>query len=198
MDKLIKKEVIELYVSQILLLLVSVGCVCVPLSSESIGLTGYKALASLLLFASIIVFEIIFITTWFYGLNANLPAKYCLESMNQIFFEAEDNFKHGLFSEEETNQFKERFRNTLEWLTRIVRFSKLFVIIDLFSMFLIALVIVLKQISLRQLYFSNMNGISAFFLILQISSLYITCKFFFKTVRSWIDRLHGIHEARDR
>ena len=130
MDKLIKKEVIKLYVSQILLLLVSVGCACVPLISDSIGLTGYKALASLLLFASIIIFEIIFIITWFYGLHANLPAKFCLESMNQVFFEAEDNYNRGLFSEEETNQFKERFRNTLEWLTRIVRFSKLFVIID--------------------------------------------------------------------
>ena len=195
MDKLIKKEVIKLFVSQLLLLLVSVGCTLIPLFSDSIGLIGYKALAGLLIFAVIIVFEIIFITTWFYGLNANLPAKFCLESMNQVLFEAEENFKRGLFSEEETNQFKERFSNTMEWLNKIVRFSKPFVIIDLISMFIIILVVVLKQISLKQLYFSNMYGISAFFLIMQISSLYITCKFFFKTVRSWMDRMHGIHEA---
>ena len=193
MDKLIKKEVIKLYVSQILLLIVSVGCSCLPLFSDSIGLNCYKALAGLLLLAAIIVFEIIFISTWFYGLNANLPAKYCLESMNQVLFEAEDNFRRGQFTEEETNQFKERFRTTMEWLNKIIQFSKPFVFFDSFSMIIIVFVIVLKQVSLKQLYFSNMYGISAFFLILQISSLYIECKFLFKTVRSWIDRLHGIH-----
>ena len=198
MDKLIKKEVIKLYVSQILLLLVSIVCACVPLFSDSIGLNGYKALAGLLFLATIIVFEIIFITTWFYGINANLPAKICLESMPSTLYYIDKNLNKGLFSEEETKKCKERFMCTMDWLNKIVLFSKPFVIIDLFSMFLIVLVIVLKQISLKQLYFSNMYGISTFFLILQISSSYITCKFLFKTVRSWINRLHGIHETNGK
>lgn len=193
MDKLIKNEVIKLYVSQILLLIVSAFCSCVPLFSDTVSISGYKALAGLFIIAAIIVFEIIFITTWFYGLNAKLPSKFCLESMNQVLFEAEINFKCGLFSEEDTSQFKRRFRNIMEWLCKMDNFSKYFVIIDLLFMILIVLVIALKQISLKQLFFSNMYGISAFFLILQISSLYITCKFLFKTVVNWIDKLHGIH-----
>ncbi len=198
MDKLIRKEVIKLYISQILFLLVSLGCACLPLFSDSLGLTGYKELAGLLFLVAIIVCEIIFITTWFYGLNAKLPAKFCLEAMPRTLYEIDDNLNKGYFSDEETEKCKERFMCTMDWLNKMVIFSKPFVIIDLYSMFLIVLVIVLKQISLKQLYFSNMYGIATFFLILQISSSYIICKFLFKTVRSWINRLHGIHETNGK
>ena len=195
MDKLIKKEVIKLYVSQIMLLLFSIFCSSVPLFSSSISFYGYKALAGLLIFAAVVVFEIIFIKTWFYRRNVILPAKYCLESLPGSMYEIDDNFNKGLFSEEETECCKERYRNTMDWLNKMVLFSTPFIIIDLLSLFLNVLVIVLKQLSLKKLYFSNMYGISAFFLLLQISTLYISCKFLFKSIKSWIERLHGIHET---
>ena len=198
MDKLIKKEVIKLYISQSLFLLISIFCACVPLFSDSVSLTGYKALAGLFIFAAIIIFEIIFLTTWFYGLNANLPAKFCLEAMPETLYEIDDNLNNGLFTEEETKKCKERFMNTMDWLNKMILFSKPFLIFDISSMLVIVFAIVLKQIAAKQLYFSNMYGISAFFIILQISSLYITCKFLFKSVRSWIERLHSIHETKGK
>lgn len=198
MDKLIKQEVIKFYISQILFLLVSVGCVCVPLFLNSILVSGYRVLIGLLLFAAIIIFEIIFMITWFYGYNANLPAKFCLESMPQAFFEMDDNLNKGYFSEGETRKCKERYTNTLNWLNRFVIFSKLFLIINILSLLVIVITVVLKQITSKQLCFPNYYGISAFFLILQISSMYISCKFLFKTTRSWIDRLHGIHKIKEK
>ena len=195
MDKLIKNEVIKLYVSQILLLLISVCCACVPLFSDSIYISGYKALTGILIFAAIIVFEIIFLTTWFYGLHANLPAKLCLESMPRTLYEIDDNLNKGMFSEEETTKCKDRFMNTMDWLNKMVHFSKSFLFIDILSMFVIILMIIIKVLLSKQLYFSNMYGISAFFIIVQISSLYVKCKFLFKAVKSWIERLHGIHES---
>ena len=197
MDKLIKKEVIKLYISQSLFLLISIFCACVPLFFDSVSLTGYKALAGLFIFAAIIIFEIIFLTTWFYGLHVKLPAKLCLEAMIPTLYEIDDNFNKGLFSEEETRKCKDRYMNTMDWLNRMVLFSKPFIVLDIISMIIMIFVIVLKQIIIKELYFSSMYGISAFFIILQISSLYITCKFLFKSVRSWIDRLHGIHETNE-
>ena len=52
MDKLIKKEVVKLYFSQGLFLLISIFCACVPLFSDSVSLTGYKALAGLFIFVN--------------------------------------------------------------------------------------------------------------------------------------------------
>ena len=110
MDKLIKKEVIKLYISQSLFLLISIFCACVPLFYDSVSLTGYKTLAGLFIFAAIIIFEIIFLTTWFYGLHVKLPAKLCLEAMIPTLYEIDDNFNKGLFSEEETRKCKDRSR----------------------------------------------------------------------------------------
>ena len=198
MDKLIRKEVIKLYVFQILLLISSVFCSSVPLFSETLSFYNYNALIGILIFATVIIFEIIFIKTWFYGHNANLPGKYCLESLPCTMYEIEDNLKKGLFSEEETEKCKERYRNTLDWLSIMINFSTPFLVIVLLSMFFIVLFIVVKMLSIKQLYFSNMYGISIFFLILQISSLYITCKFLLNTVESWINRLHRIHVTKGK
>ena len=198
MDKLIKKEVIKLYVSQILLLISSVFCSSVPLFSETLSFYNYNALIGILIFAAVIIFEIIFIRTWFYGRNANLPGKYCLESLPGTMYKIDANLNKGLFSEEETEKCKERYRNTLDWLSSMIIFSKPFLIIVLLSMLFIVLLIVVKMISIKQLYFSNMYGISIFFLVLQISSLYITCKFLLNAVESWINRLHRIHETKGK
>ena len=47
MDKLVKKEVITLYVSQAALILLAVACAALPLFTEFRSLTGTKAVAAM-------------------------------------------------------------------------------------------------------------------------------------------------------
>ena len=66
MDKLVKKEVLTVYISQFALIAVALFCCLVPLFSDSLYLTGWKAISGLCILASIFVVNI------FYSDNVNV------------------------------------------------------------------------------------------------------------------------------
>ena len=81
MDKLVKKEVLTVYISQFALIAVALFCCLVPLFSDSLYLTGWKAISGLCILASIFVVNIFYMTTQFQGKKSILPGKIALECM---------------------------------------------------------------------------------------------------------------------
>ena len=75
MDKLVKKEVLTVYFSQFALIAVVLFCCLVPLFSDSLYLTGWKAISGLCILASIFVVNIFYMTTQFQGKKSILPGK---------------------------------------------------------------------------------------------------------------------------
>ena len=75
MDKLVKKEVLTVYISQFAMIAVALFCCIVPLFSESAYLTGWKAISGLCILGSIFVINIFYITIKFRGYQSVLPCK---------------------------------------------------------------------------------------------------------------------------
>ena len=65
MDKLVKKEVLTVYISQFELIAVALFCCLVPIFSGSLYLTGWKAISGLCILASFFVVNIFYMTTQF-------------------------------------------------------------------------------------------------------------------------------------
>ena len=96
MDKLVKKEVLTVYISQFELIAVALFCCLVPLFSESPYLPGWKAITGLCILASIFVANIFYITTQFKGNQSILPCKIALERMGEMFFRIDENCNKDL------------------------------------------------------------------------------------------------------
>ena len=60
MDKLVKKEVLTVYISQFAMIAVALFCCLAPLISNSAYLTGWKAISGLCILASIFVVNIVY------------------------------------------------------------------------------------------------------------------------------------------
>lgn len=78
MDKLVKKEVLTVYISQFAMIAVALFCCLAPLISNSAYLTGWKAISGLCILASIFVVNIVYMTTQFQGNKSLLPGKIAL------------------------------------------------------------------------------------------------------------------------
>lgn len=98
MDKLVKKEVLTVYISQFALIAVALFCCLVPLFSDSLYLTGWKAISGLCILASIFVVNIFYMTTQFQGKKSLLPGKIALECMGEMFFRIDENCNKGKWS----------------------------------------------------------------------------------------------------
>ena len=91
MDKLVKKEVLTVYISQFAMIIVALFCCLVPLFSDSLYLTGWKAISGLCILASVFVANIFYMTTQFQGKKSLLPGKIALECMGEMFFRIDEN-----------------------------------------------------------------------------------------------------------
>lgn len=98
MDKLVKKEVLTVYISQFTLIIVALFCCLVPLFSESPYLPGWKAITGLCILASVFVVNIFYMTTQFQVKKSLLPGKIALECMGEMFFRIDENCNKGKWS----------------------------------------------------------------------------------------------------
>ena len=104
MDKLVKKEVLTVYISQFALIAVALFCCIVPLFSASPYLTGWKAISGLCILASIFVVNIFYMTTQFKGNKSLLPGKIAFECFPEMIYRMDENCNKGLFSKDETEK----------------------------------------------------------------------------------------------
>lgn len=95
MDKLVKKEVLTVYISQFAMIAVALFCCLVPLFSESPYLPGWKAITGLCILASVFVVNIFYMTTQLQGKISLLPGKIALECMGEMFFRIDENCNNG-------------------------------------------------------------------------------------------------------
>ncbi|MBQ9237885.1 MAG: hypothetical protein IJ191_00995 [Treponema sp.] len=167
MDKLVKKEVITLYASQVGIIFVALACAIFPIFKYFSLLKSWKAIAGLFVIACIVGLNVWFIIKRFLRNYAVLPAKFALESMNQAFFKIKENCEKGYFSKEETEQCKQRFVRTMDWLGVIDHFSLPFMIFDCTAMFLIVGCVFVKQILQHQFCFFTMYAVAGFFIAMQ-------------------------------
>ena len=192
MDKLVKKEVLTVYISQFALIAVALFCCIVPLFSESPYLTGWKAISGLCILASVFVVNIFYMTTQFKGNKSLLPGKIALECMGEMFYRIDENCNKGLFSKEDTEKCKQRYNNTLKWLGRFNSFAVPLMIIDCTVIGLSIIGIIILQISKHQFLFCSLYGVAGFFIVMQTACLFISSRFLWKAVFAWIERLRNI------
>lgn len=140
MDKLVKKEVLTVYISQFALIIVALFCCLVPLFSDSLYLTGWKAISGLCILASIFVVNIFYMTTQFQGKKSILPGKIALECMGEMFFRIDENCK-------------QRYNNVLKWLGRFNSLAVPLMIIDCAVIGLSIIGIVILQIKNMKFHF---------------------------------------------
>ena len=192
MDKLVKKEVLTVYISQFAMIAVALFCCIVPLFSESAYLTGWKAISGLCILGSIFVINIFYITIKFRGYQSVLPCKYALEFMPEMLFRIDENCDKGLFSKEDTEKCKQRYNNTLNWLGRFDSLAVPLIIFDCVVVGLSIIGIIILQISKHQVLFCSLYGVAVFFIVMQTACLFISSRFLWKVVFAWIERLRNI------
>ena len=192
MDKLVKKEVLTVYISQFALIAVALFCCLVPLFSDSLYLTGWKAISGLCILASVFVANIFYMTTQFQGKKSLLPGKFALECMGEMFFRIDENCNKGLFSKEDTEKCKQRYNNVLKWLERFDFLAIPLMIIDCAVIGLSIIGIIILQISKHQFLFCSLYGVAGFFIVMQTACLFISSRFLWNAVFAWIERLRNI------
>ena len=77
MDKLVKKEVLTVYISQFAMIIVALFCCLVPFFSDSLYLTGWKAISGLCILASVFVASIFYIASAVCFQATRLCSKHC-------------------------------------------------------------------------------------------------------------------------
>jgi len=192
MDKLVKKEVLTVYISQFAMIIVALFCCLVPFFSDSLYLTGWKAISGLCILASVFVANIFYMTTQFQGKKSLLPGKFALECMGEMFFRIDENCNKGLFSKEDTEKCKQRYNNTLKWLGRFNSLAEPLMIIDCAVIGLSIIGIIILQISKHQFLFCSLYGVAGFFIVMQTACLFISSRFLWNAVFAWIERLRNI------
>ena len=192
MDKLVKKEVLTVYISQFAMIAVALFCCLVPLFSDFLYLTGWKAFTGLCILASIFVVNIFYMTTQFQGKKSLLPGKIALECMGEMFFRIDENCNKGLFSKKGTENCKQRYNNVLKWLGRFNSLAVPLMIIDCAVIGLSIIGIVILQIKKHEVSFCSLYGVAGFFIVMQTTCLFISSRFLWKAVFAWIERLRNI------
>ena len=187
MDKLVKKEVLTVYISQFAMIAVALFCCIVPLFSESAYLTGWKAISGLCILGSIFFVNIFYMTTQFKGKKSLLPGKIALECMGEMFFRIDENCNKGLFSKEDTENCKQRYNNVLKWLGRFNSLAVPLMIIDCAVIGLSIIGIVILQIKRHEVLFCSFYGVAGFFIVMQTACLFISSRFLWKGVFAWIE-----------
>ena len=192
MDKLVKKEVLTVYISQFALIAVALFCCIVPLFSESPYLPGWKAITGLCILASIFVANIFYMTTQFKGYQSILPCKIALEFLPEMIYRMDENYNKGLFSKEDTEKCKQRYSNTLKWLERFAYLAVPLIIFDCTVIGLSIIGIIILQIKKHEVSFCSLYGVAGFFIVMQTTCLLISSRFLWKAVFAWIERLRNI------
>ena len=153
MDKLVKKEDLTVYISQFAMIAVALFCCLVPLFSDFLYLTDWKAITGLCILASIFVVNIFYMTTQFQEKKSLLPGKIALECMGEMFFRIDENCNKGLFSKKGTENCKQRYNNVLKWLGRFNSLAVPLMIIDCAVIGLSIIGIVILQIKNMKFHF---------------------------------------------
>lgn len=192
MDKLVKKQVLTVYISQFALIVVALFCCLVPIFSGSLYLTGWKAISGLCILTSFFVVNIFYMTTQFQGKKSLLPGKIALECMGEMFFRIDENCNKGLFSKEGTENCKQRYNNVLKWLGRFNSLAVPLMIIDCAVIGLSIIGIIILQIKKYEVSFCSLYGVAGFFIVMQTACLFISSRFLWKAVFAWIERLRNI------
>lgn len=192
MDKLVKKEVLTVYISQFAILIVALCCFWLPLFYDSPIMTRWKAISGFFILAGIFLANIFYITTLFSKQHRILPAKLALEAFSEMLYKMDDNCNKGLFSKEETDKCKQRYNTTLEWLERYRALGLPLLIFDCITIGLSIAGIIIIQIVKHQFVFCSFFGVAGFFLVMQTTYLFISYRFLWKSVLAWIEKLRNI------
>lgn len=197
MDKLIKKEVLTLWISQLGICIVSVTCAFLPLIIESTVLIEQNAevgnrINNCILF--IILTGLIICKYNRIFEYSTILAREVMDNIPLIFDRLEINCYAGLFNKIETEKCKERYRKTLDYLYLN---QKLFYLISFLLPIIVCVEILFSIINYKiNTNFSNYTAIATFFIILQTACLFISSKFIQNTIKQWLERLRrtGISE----
>ncbi|WP_027727697.1 hypothetical protein [Treponema sp. C6A8] len=190
MNKLIRTEVLTVYISQFLLLLVISFCNSVPLWSNTVLITEAKYI----LICFVILTLVYFINIWFLCKKfrcyfARLPFKYMHASWPGVHYSLDVNCKKGKFTQKETEACKERLNDSMNWLDMYDKLSSPLIITDIICIFASITFILIKQFKEKCFYFSTYYGVAVFFVLIQISCLYISSRFLFYAVKSWVNKM---------
>ena len=198
MDKLIKKEVLTLWISQLGICIVSVTCAFLPLIIESTVLIEQNAevgnrINNCILF--IILTGLIICKYNRIYEYSNILAREVMDDIPLIFERLEINCYAGLFNKIETENCKERYRKTLDYLYFN---QKLFYLISFLLPITVCVEILFSIINYKiNTNFSNYTAIATFFLILQTACLFMSSKFIQNTIKQWLERLRRTGISKD-
>ena len=193
MNKLIKSEVLTIYISQFLLLFVIAFCNSVPLWSDTVFITGNKYIIICFIILALVYFlNIFFLLKKYWRYYALLPEKYMLESMPALTLRIEENCNKGKYTQEETAACKERLNDSMKWLDRYNKLSFPLIITDIICIISSITFIVIKQFQFKSFCFCTYYGIAIFFVLIQISCLYLSSRFLFSSAKSWINKMISI------
>ena len=162
MNKIIKTEVLALYISQLLLLLVIPFCNAIPLCSETIFITGFKSIVGIFVVIVVCFINLWFLFKKFWRFYARLPAKYMLESLPGVTYSIDINCNKGKFTPEETEDCKKRLNDSIKWLALYDDLAIPLIIFDVICVFSSLVVIAIKLIKTSSFIFYTYYGMAVF------------------------------------
>ena len=157
------------------------------LFSDSMYLTGWKAISGLCILASIFAVNIFYMTAQFQGKKSLLPGKLHLNVWAKCFSESTKTVIKAYFQKK-----KQRYNNVLKWLGRFNSLAVPLMIIDCAVIGLSIIGIVILQIKKHEVSFCSLYGVAGFFIVMQTACLFISSRFLWKAVVAWIERLRNI------
>lgn len=185
MEKLLKKEALSFFISEIFITLAAVFCTIVPLFSETYVLIGRKAVVGYVLFCSSFLSTIIL----YYSkqrYRIAIMCRYIYDSYNQWLFDLDNSCKAGIITKEETKKRMEKLRCVTEWTFNFDSLARLFVWFDILAIIAMSAISVSKMYLEKSFFFSYMYGISTFFLFMQLIWFYIISKHIIVSVYTWL------------
>lgn len=187
MDKIVKEEVITLYVSQVAMLLVCLVCTLLPLYMHPVMMTGGTAVIGLVLFCVVLALNISIVNEkladWFMQ-----PAMISYSAFRSVLDKMEHKARLGTLAQEDYDNWWNRGLSTFDWFARLSHYFP-FVLFDYFAVIVSFSVVVGTQIMNQRIVFCPFYGIAGFFVIVQLLGLFISVRFLRKSAESWGKRL---------
>lgn len=194
MDKLIKKKITKLRISQPALLILSLCCAALPFFKpfDFSILMGRGAFALRGLSFFIFLLSILLSVLWtrvIYKYRLAIFIRFFEDAKIPRFLKIDANCAEKLYSEEEASAYKEKYENINKQLARINVFCHRFLIFEICTVFAIFILIEIKQFLQRETIFYSIYRISAFFIIFQTVSFAIFYRVLEGTLTTWIENL---------
>ncbi len=195
MDKLIKTEVISLYVSQAVALLAAAYCAWIPSRVETVLIYGRAAIAGNILLAVVIIANIWFVGKRFFQNLVRAPWEIVRARMPDLFLLACDKCHEGKISEADFIELEEKTNKIWDWTEILNSIAYPFFFIDLTAMLEVTGFAFMKSVTENRVCFSSAHGFAAFFVFAQTIWLHIAVTHIVNSIKSWFDRKHAWLDA---